>query len=91
MDFTDFMNDAEAITNRLKSRTPPNTANAINAALAGGEFSIAVKELIFSLTKHRIAITAAERDTLARLTEYLEESQFTDMVLALELDPDARP
>ncbi|WP_205325232.1 hypothetical protein [Glycomyces sp. YM15] len=87
MDFTDFMNDAEEILNRLKPRTPRNTISTIDSALAGGEFSIAIKELVFSLTKNQIAVAAAERDALIRLTEYLEENRLTEMVRALDLGP----
>lgn len=87
MDFTDFMNDAEEILNRLKPRTPRNTVSTIDSALAGGEFSVAIKEMVFSLTKNQIAVAAAERDALIRLTEYLEERRLTEMVRELDLGP----
>jgi hypothetical protein len=83
MDFTDFMNEAEEILNRLKPRTPRNTVSTIDSALAGGEFSVAIKEVVFSLTKNQIAVAVAERDALIRLTEYLEERRLAEMVREL--------
>jgi hypothetical protein len=85
MKFTEFMNESEAILNEIKPRTPQGTASAIDSALAGGEFSIAIRELIFSLAKSSVPVTSAERDTLVRLTEYLQDEQLTGMVLALDL------
>ncbi|WP_211116636.1 hypothetical protein, partial [Glycomyces buryatensis] len=57
------------------------------AALAGGEFSMAVRELIFSLSEHDLAITEVERDTLTRLAEDLEDDQLKNMVMTLSMNP----
>lgn len=85
MDSTEFMNDAEVILNRLKTSAPRNTMSAIESALAGGEFSIAIKELVFGLSKARIEITAAEREVLLRIAVYLEERQLAEMISVLRI------
>lgn len=71
MELWEFNELAESTINSFKSRVPAELVDGYESMLAGGELSMAVEDLVDTVSADRIPVTEAERDLLRRLLEYL--------------------
>jgi len=68
-----FHQRARAIVNRFLPRVPADQVEGYESMLIGGELSMAVEDLMATLTVRQIPVTPAELADLRALLTYLEQ------------------
>ncbi|MGH8877446.1 MAG: hypothetical protein ACRD0P_08915 [Stackebrandtia sp.] len=78
MDDNEFYDRTEALVEALLPRIPDELVPNFESMLIGGEFPMAVSELVATLVKRAIPISPAERDELRGLVQDMND----DVLLA---------
>jgi len=58
---------------RFLHRIPVKYVGGFEAELGGGEYALAVENLVLTLVNDKVPVTPAEKEDLRRLVEYLNE------------------
>ena len=69
----EFHELAETMVNRFISRIPAKYVDGFEAELDGGEYRIAIENLVLTLVNDKVPVAPAERDDIRRLLDYLSE------------------
>ena len=69
----EFHELAQAIVTRFLDRVPARYVDGFEAALDGGEYSMAVEDLVLTLVNDKVPVTPVEREDLHRLLDYLNQ------------------
>lgn len=78
MESAEFRQGVRGLVSSLKSRLPERSVMTLDATLAGGELSLALKELVHVLAIQRLTISSIEYEQLFRLIDYLKDSQLME-------------
>ena len=84
MDQSEFHELTEATVNQVLDRIPSKYIPGFEAMLDGGEYSMAVEDLVLTLINNQVPATGAEQESLLRLLVYLRQPTTTldDLTLA---------
>jgi hypothetical protein len=90
MEQWEFHDMTKATVDRFMPRIPEKYVEGFESALHGGEFGMVVDDLVLTVVKDHVPVTASERDDLCRLLVYLRRpTEILDeltMVRVPELD-----
>lgn len=66
----EYSEQVEQVIEAFMPRVPERLVKGFNSMMLGGEYSMAVDDLMATLVKRQIAVTPVERDTLRNLLDY---------------------
>jgi hypothetical protein len=73
MEQWEFYELTEATVARFLARMPATYVRGFESELNAGEYSMAVDDLVATLLKENVPVTADERDDLRRLVRHLKQ------------------
>ncbi|MCZ7435503.1 hypothetical protein O7598_03775 [Micromonospora sp. WMMC241] len=73
MDVNDYFRRSRRITDQVAPKISPKYLPIVRSAAGAGAWDLAITTLVGALSEEDVVITAAEKDALRELMEYLRE------------------
>jgi frataxin-like iron-binding protein CyaY len=84
MEQSEFHELTEATVARFLDRIPARYVDGFEAELDGGEYTMAVENLVLTLVNDKVPVTQSEQEDLRQLLDYLNQptSKLDDLTMS---------